>query len=56
MITINKNTFYLEYKLIVVIPKIRYINKKFYKFWNENERFDRIFVYHWMNTIVFIHH
>lgn len=28
MITINKNTFHLECKLIVVIPKIRYINIK----------------------------
>lgn len=56
MITINQNTFYLEYKLIVVIPKNRYINKKFYKFWNENERFDGVYFYQWMNTIVFIHH
>lgn len=55
MITINKNTFHLEYKLNVVIPKIRYIIKKFYKFWNENERFDCVYFYQWMNTIVFIH-
>lgn len=56
MITINKNIFYSEYKLNVVIPKIRHINKKFYKFWNENERFDGVYFYQWMNTIVFIHH
>lgn len=56
MITINKNTFHLEYKLNVVIPQIRYIIKKFYKFWNENERFDGVYFYQWMNTIVFIHH
>lgn len=45
MIIINKNIFYLEYKLIVVILKNRYINKKFYKFWNENERFDCVYFY-----------
>lgn len=55
MIIINKNIFYLEYKLIVVILKIRYIIKKFYKFWNENERFDCVYFYQWMNIIVFIY-
>lgn len=45
MIIINKNIFYLEYKLIVVILKIRYFIKKFYKFWNENERFDGVYFY-----------